>query len=161
MSRATWLWSAATAAALVIGLAWGRYASPAKVRTLTVEHVVEKRIEVKVADTSVVEAVKWKTRIVTKPGGIRIVTLEAERNQVAATHDATTVAVATERLVYRDKLVESAKPQWSAGVFAGAGLDGGRHLGGEVSRRLFGPVWAGVKVDVPAKAAMAGVRIEF
>lgn len=153
-----------------LGVVAGRGTARPRVETRTETVTVEKRAEVaaKVADTATKtdQGVQWRERVVYRKGGTVVVTREVVRRdehevstRTAETHVATSeraVATSTVRIVEPPR-----RAQWALGAFAGLGLDGARHAGGEVSRRILGPLWLGVRVDVPTRAGMLGVRVEF
>jgi F420-0:gamma-glutamyl ligase len=128
---------------------------------------VEKRVEVAVAQVETRDVVRWRTRVVTKADGTRIEThetLKADEKKSATKTEKQAERIVTqerERLVYRDKLVETSRPGWSLGAQAGLGLDGKPRYGGEVGRRIVGGLWASVAVDVPTRSLWGGVRFEF
>lgn len=163
--RQAWV-AVACLALAVVAFALGRHSAPTRVVTQTV--TVEKRVEVaaKVADTAVStdKGVQWRERVVYRPGGVTVVTRETVRadTATATTHAAETHAVTAEHAAATLRIIERPRlAQWSLGAFAGAGLDGSRHAGGEVSRRLFGPIWLGAQVDAVARAGTLHVRLEF
>lgn len=59
------------------------------------------------------------------------------------------------RLAEASRRVETTPaPRWAVGAFATRSLDGRTGWGPEAGLRVVGPVWLGVGVDVPARAAM-------
>lgn len=171
MSIRGWtLLAAAPIVCFALGLAAGRSTARPRVETRTETVTVEKRVEVaaKVADTATKtdQDVQWRERVVYRKGGTVVVTREVVRwdEREVSTHTAETQATATEHAAVTStvRIVEPPRAaQWALGAFAGLGLDGSRHAGGEVSRRILGPLWLGAHVDVPARAAMLSARLEF
>lgn len=153
------------------GFVSGRVSVPAaRVVTRTETVTVEKRVEAaaKVADTATKtdQGVQWREKVVYRKGGTVVVTREVVRRDEheASTHAAETKATTIEHAAATStvRIVEPPRlAQWSLGAFAGLGLDGGRHAGGEVSRRILGPLWLGAKVDGVARVAMLSARVEF
>lgn len=171
MSIRGWtLLAAAPIVCFALGLVAGRSTAHPRVETRTETVTVEKRVEVaaKVADTATKadQGVQWRERVVYRKGGTVVVTREVVRRDEheASTHAAETHVATSEHagVTSTVRIVEPPRAaQWALGAFAGLGLDGGRHAGGEVSRRILGPLWLGVKVDATARAAMLSARLEF
>lgn len=70
-------------------------------------------------------------------------------------------ADAMEKLRLDVREVAAAAPRWTAGALVGIGLDGRLRWGAEVGRRLAGPLWVHVQVDVPSRAVTAGLKVEW
>lgn len=142
-------------AALAFSL--GRFLTPARVETRTQEkivyqdRIVEKRVEVRVADTAarqVVERVRY-----VYPDGTRV-ERETERAQSSSHTEAASLQVRTEeKIVYRDrvetKLVEARRPRLRLGLgpetYLGdlmrPRLIGPFDLAGAIDVRIAGPAW--------------------
>lgn len=160
------------AIALLVGLLFGRYATPAK--------VVEKQVIVETTrdteltfhayvghtESRVEEKTNWKTVTEWKPGDVvtQTVYVDRDRTEATRTDTATTDGQIKERvvekLVYKEKLVESKKPDWLIGVGGGLKPDGTRVYKGEVSRRILGPLFLGLSGQYPA-AAMIEAKLLF
>lgn len=164
---------AAGAGLFAAGLGTGLLAKPARVET-HVQEVAKDRVvyqdrvverQVAVAETH--EVTRWRTRVVTKPDGTKVETREAVAGKATATASSSEQARVqasertSERVVVRDKLVEGARARWLVGV--GAGVDTGArlHYGGLVAFRLLGPLSLAATVDVPARAALLYVGVQF
>lgn len=87
-------------------------------------------------------------------------TKSSQESAKAETHAASHSESHTE-YVYRDKLIETARPNWSVGAHAGLGTDLTPRYGGEVGRRIVGGLWLTASVDVPTRAATLGIRFDF
>lgn len=155
----------------------GRTTAPTKVhettKTVEVEKKVEveKRVEVAAAQQEAKEVVRWRTRVVTKPDGTRIETHETVK---ADEHKASTqttksaeksVTQVSERLVYKDRLVEATASRWAFGVSVGAGTDLRMRYQGDVAWRVAGglSLTGAVQVEqAPFRpAGLIGVRFAF
>lgn len=166
MTISKWTAAGGLAIALLVGLLFGRYATPAK--------VVEKQVIVETTrdteltwhayvghtETRIAEKTNWKTVTEWKPGDVVTQTVYVDRDRTEATRTDTATADGqikeklVEKLVYKEKLVESPKPDWLFAAKAGLLLDDRRPIyGGEVGRRILGPVF----VDVWAQAAGASL----
>jgi len=108
-----------------------------------------------------------RSRTVTRPDGTREHTVTVERRD--DTKAATATAAAETRIEYidrvklveREKITERPAPQWSGAITYGRALDGGARYGAELGRRIIGPLWVTLAADVPSRAAMAGLRMEW
>jgi hypothetical protein len=102
---------------LLVGYAFGRYLQPAheviKTQTVTVEH--EHTVTV----------------VVTKPDGTSTSTTTTDKGETAGTKTSTTI--------------DNVKPQWKVSALAGLGLNSpiSTVYGGEVQRRILGPIFVG------------------
>lgn len=120
-------------------------------------------------------SIHWRTYTVYYPDGTIGVDKSVDKADTHRTAASSTTAATTDakgsaealhaeshiEYVYQDKLIERARPNWSIGASAGLGLDGRLRCQGEVSRRLFGGVSATLGVDVTARAALLGLRLEL
>lgn len=169
-TRGWTLLAAAPIVCFALGLVAGRSTARPRVITRTETVTVEKRVEVaaKVADTAVKsdQGIQWRERVVYHKGGTVVVTREVVRRDEheASTHAAETHVTSSGRAVDTStvRIVEPPRAaQWALGAFAGMGMDGARHAGGEVSRRVLGPLWLGAKIDATARIGMLSARVEF
>ncbi len=155
------------------GLGTGLLAKPARVETrvqeVTKDRVVyqDRIVERQVATAQTKEVTRWRTRLVTKPDGTKVETREVDTGKDAATtsdvgrtedHAGERV---TERVVYKDRVVEGARARWLVGAGAGADLSLRLHYGALAGYRLLGPLVLAVAVDVPARAATLYVAVQF
>jgi hypothetical protein len=103
------------------------------------------------------------TRKTFKKADSRTETAEKKASQevAKATAHAEAHAEAHTEYVYKDRLVEAARPNWSLGAHAGLGLDLKPRYGAELGRRVGGGLWLGVAVDVPTRAGEVVARLEF
>lgn len=152
-----------------LGYAIGRATAPVRMVSATVE--VEKRVEVErtqvetVANVTGTTTQKCEAQVIYRPGGEVVVIHRAEA--VDKDRATTKAAVAVERAekVERETRVVAVTvpeaPGWAVAASAGAGLDLRPRYQVEASRRLVGGLWLTVTVDVPQRAALAGLRWEF
>lgn len=143
--------------ALALAFVGGRYSAPARVvervkvetRTVTItewrDRIVTKRVE---GPTRTVE------RIVEKPGEVREVTRWIDAGPVTTDTDTNLsghTSGTTESTSATVRMSETGRPGWGGGL--AAQWDPGRLsaspavLGLEVDRRLFGPLWVGVRAS--------------
>lgn len=154
------------------GFGLARYTTPERVEVKTLEKTtyveVEKKTETEVkheeraAQVQTQQRVRREERTVARPDGTvettrteTIDTDHAEKEQVAQVvrREATEErAVQVQQERQHSSVVEMAKPKWRAGALVGvdlgralkADLGGSLVYGGELERRLFGPVHGGV-----------------
>lgn len=165
----------ALALAVLLALTFlvGRTTAPTRERVVEVTSVREKVAEAKTttaASSSLIYGsgyAKQRDHKVTRPDGTVEETHEVETGNVnreekrEASSIAETKTAEREKLVYRERVAEAAKPSWAVGVSAGVGLDLRPRYQGEIARRIVGGLWLTVTVDVSGRAALAGLRMEF
>lgn len=131
----------AVSLALLGAFATGRFATPTKTVTQTVERVVTKTVTVK-AKARVV----YRDRtVIQKPDGT------VERRDVERTEQTTVAATEHEAEHAATVTVTASPPQWRASLLAGVdfphldrpALLGPIQLGAMVERRIAGPLWIG------------------
>jgi hypothetical protein len=149
--------------ALVAAFLGGRFSAP--VRTVEREKVVEKSVRDEHAISQAVAEAQaaWNrsvadhtvTRTIYKEGKPveRVVYVNRETQSAGSSQVTSTVYVdrvvheVTTQTVTETKIEEGARPGWRGAFSAGWGPDLTAHpstYGGELSRRLIGPVWVGV-----------------
>lgn len=168
----------------------GRTTAPEKIKTIEVSAKSDIKTDAK-ADTKQEAAtsskttagsfendksIEWTDTKVYRPNGKLLKETKTAKKadsvkQASATTEATAstkseahVEVRTEtktEYVYREKVVESAKPRWSAGAMGGVALGLKPHYGPAVGFRLIGGLWLDGTVDVPARAALVTARFTF
>lgn len=152
------------AVVLLVGGALGYMIKPANVRieerekVVVVEKEVIKEVEVVkwVKDTSVKDRTHTETTTTTNPDGSSTSHTVVDTNVDTNTHETKdtvkVVEVIKEVMVTKEveKIVEAGKANWRINAMLGTQLSvvplgvKGFVYGGEVDRRLFGPVWIGV-----------------
>lgn len=155
------------ALALLVGLAFGRFALPAKTierdHIVTTEHDTELTWHAYVGhtETKTEQQTKWVTTTKWLPGGTVVQTVQAQQDskteQVTQVNEQDSKRVETEQKheEIHERLVEAKKPDWILG--AGAGLDFKDRTPiyrGEVDRRIVGPVFLGISGQWPAAAGL-------
>jgi hypothetical protein len=95
--------------------------------------------------------VAWKTETKWLPGGVVVQTIVANSDHTKAAsanvaeNDGKLQERTVEKIVDHERIVESKKSDWLVGAKVGLGLDGWKPVyGGEVTRRIIGPVFVGV-----------------
>lgn len=160
----------------LIGVSIGRYTAPTRIEER--ERVVTKTVEVaaKQKDESRVEAestsertaTRWTVHEVHHRDGTMERTASAETGRSSETAARTAEAKRETEVRYVDKfidresikIVEAKAATWSIGARAGV-LGGSRAVyGAEASRRIIGPLWAGIYATT-AKEAGVAIRWEF
>ena len=154
----------------VLGTAWLR---PAKVveKTRTVDRVVqvkaESRAEIRQeAKQETVERVRvvyrWR-----KPDGSEVTKetesegRRTETERRGSSEDRRVLALRHEQIAERVKLIERSAPNWGIGAQAGLRLGDLKPVfGGEVSRRVVGPVWLGAWANTSGAFGLSA-RVEF
>lgn len=113
--------------AALVGYAGGRYVVPGKVTIKT--EVVTKEVEVVKHDTVTVTK-----EIKNLDGTVETDTVVTDKDisSTKSTQDATS-----------EKIVENQKPQWKAQGLAGLTFQGQQIYGGDLERRIIGPVFLG------------------
>lgn len=147
---------------LALGVAVGRYLTPAKVVTVTkTQTVTEVKTQiVTVHDRDVVRTVHRETR--PSPAG-PITTVDSTTRAVERTdtHAAETSVAATASVATR--VVESHKPDWRVNAMGGVLILPGTQpswlVGGQVERRILGPISVGVWGMGGPKAGAAGLLL--
>lgn len=150
------------------GIAVGRATAPVKVveKTKTVTVAVASSTETKTntASQATREVVRWKMRVITRPGGVKVVEREVEKRDANESRHAQqtqqTQTQIQERIVYRDRVIAAARPNWGLEGRVGLRLDFSKVAGASIQHRLFGPVWGGIWADT-TKAAGISLRLEF
>jgi hypothetical protein len=176
MTISKWTAFGAVAGVLLLGVAIGRFMLPSKVverdRIVTVDREVETVLRAYVGHTEIRTDTKTQYQIVTrweKDGSVsQTVAAVNEQTQSSKSDVAETETHVREVVklqeVTREKLVESKKPDWILGARIGIDFDK-RDLvyGGEVSRRILGPVFlTGWGEKLPANwAAGVGAKVLF
>lgn len=152
--------AAAALALLCASFVAGRYSRPARVETVTVEKRVVEVREVKVAEQTKQAQTRWRTKVVTRPDGTRVETATTDRAEAshAQRRNETSARAEDDRRIVT---VPAPLPRWSVGANVGLGLDGRLRYGGEVSRRVAGPLWLGVQADVPTRSAALTARLTW
>jgi hypothetical protein len=171
-SRGTFLaFLGAVCLAFVIGRGTQKTVTVEKVRE--VERAAEQKVEAARAEVATskqaanTDHIQWRTKTVYLPGGTVEVTKEVVREVEKKTEERAAQVVerkvTVEKLVYRDRLqvVAAPAPRWAVGAAVGLGLDGRLRYGGQLERRVAGPLWLTAGVDVPTRAATLGLRLEF
>jgi hypothetical protein len=151
-------------------------------KVIEVEHVrevqvqAERKIEAAKAETTVAkrEAAAARTRTVVhtvyvhgEPVEVtKEVVREVEKHHEEQAAQVVTKVVHDEHTVFVDRAVEKTVaaplPRWSVGVRAGLNLEGRLQYGGELGRRLGPlPLWLTAGADVPNRAALLGLRLEW
>lgn len=177
MTRRDYIYAGAIAVAMCLGFGAGRWAAPDKVvtvdklvtvdRVVTVDKIRTEVQQVRVADVQ--HDVRYVRVREKRPDGT--VTDTVTRDDKSHDHRDDLLHVdlsktaATERVVYQDrekvKLVERARPNWSAAFQPGYDLSLRRtSLGGSVERRVLGPLFAGAWANTTGAAGLT-VRMEF
>lgn len=148
----------------VIGYAWGRHTTPARVEYRDRVQYRDRIVERAAAATSTAAATKtvvvtrWRERA---PGGVERVVERVEGTDAAAKTE-------TVRVEYRDRDVVRLQervqlidrtPRWSVGAVAGLSYDLRREYGGTASVRVLGPVEA--NVTITNRAALVGVAVRW
>lgn len=163
----------ACALSFVIGHGTRKTIEVEKIRTITAQaqtEIVQAQTKALKAERDALDAkTHWRTKTVYLPGGTVEVTKEVvkevERHHDEQAAQVVTKTVVQDRVVYRDvkteKVVAAPLPRWSVGARAGLNLDGRLQYGGEVGRRLIGGLWVTAGADVPNRAALVGLRVEF
>lgn len=172
MSRRRLITCALVALALAGGgYALGRFTTPTKVETRTVE--VTKIVEV---EKEVVREVKgrdivWTRVVEVRPDGSSTTTEREATKERVETETKRDTETTTEATREATKVVTNAKPQWRASVLVGGSLafpirqvvssvEVSPAFGGHVERRLVGPFWVGAwGVGAPRGYAMGGLSL--
>jgi hypothetical protein len=154
MLLSKWTIGGSALALLVLGVAIGRFATPSKIierdRIVETARDTELTWRAYVGHTETKNETKTKWETVTKwlPGGTVVQTQVAvqDHTETASTDVKTSegrlVEKLVERVVEHERIVEAKKPDWLFGASAGLRLDDGAPVyGGEVSRRILGPIF--------------------
>lgn len=157
------------------GFELGRVSAPAPAKTTEVSHsavaaakaATVQKTETALSSVAVDQGVRWRERIVYRPGGTTTVIRTVEKRDEtkateakAETASATTIETRTVE-VEKLKVVETARPNWSVAARAGLGLDGKPRYQGEAGRRIVGGLWLTLGADVATRAALVGLRMDF
>lgn len=167
MTRERWLAVGAAAAALVAGLAIGRWAAPARVlerdRIVTVDRETSSawRAYVGQTITRARTETRWKTVTVwAKDGGVTqtavaLAEQATDASSTATEHQAAVRESVRSQDVSHERRVEVHRPNWLIG--GGAGYDLGRRelvYGLQVGRRLAGPVFVELAAAMPRSVSI-------
>jgi hypothetical protein len=162
-------------AILLVGYAFGRFTTPGKL--IERDHIVETSRDTELTwhayvgrtENKSTTKVAWKTETKWLPGGTVVQTVVANSDHTEAS--TTDVAESggklkeriVEKIVDRERIVENEKPDWLIGAKAGLRLDDGQPVyGGEISRRIIGPVFVGAWAQASGAAtegAAAGIGV--
>ncbi len=160
-------------AALAAAFLMGRYTGPTKTVEKTQIQVVEKQVvkteikyvdrEVRVKDTA--RNVHREVRVVKAPDGTVTTTVvtddktkinQASSKEVQSTSD-TLAERSSSKTLTTEKTVESARPDWHMALQLGAGaalpIEPQMAIGAVVERRIAGPFWAGLWINVQLSVA--------
>ncbi len=179
MTISKWTAAGALAIALFLGLLVGRYATPD--RLVETERLVSYDRDTALTwhayvghtESKIEEKTNWKTVTEWKPGNVVTQTVYVDRDRTEATRTDTAMTEGrleervVEKIVYKEKLVESARPAWLFSAKVGLGLDDRRPVyGGEVGRRILGPAFLGAwgqaaGASLDGAAAGVGVTVLF
>jgi acetyl-CoA carboxylase carboxyltransferase component len=156
MTLSRWTFAGIAVAVLLVGYAFGRFATPSKLierdRIVEISRDTELTWHAYVGHTEIKSETKvaWKTETKWLPGGVVVQTVVAnsERTETSSTdvttNDGKLKERTVEKIVDRERIVEAAKPAWLVGAKVGLRLDDGQPIyGGEVARRIIGPVFVG------------------
>lgn len=156
---------AACLAALLVAFAAGRFTRHPETKwreTVEVRTQYVDRWQERVVTREVVkERVHKETRTETQPSGATVtVAVEDSATDSASGSDAaasgeTTVA---QTVKAEEVKTESAAPSWRVSALGGLRFDGKRYYGGEVSRRIVGPIWLGVEARTDSAGVAIGVE---
>jgi hypothetical protein len=177
MTLSKWTAGGIALAILLVGFGFGRFATPSKV--VERDRIVETTRDTELTwhayvghtESKIETKTQWQTVTKWEPGGTIIQTVQAvqDHTETAHTDTAQTDGKFTERvvekIVERERIVEAKAPDWLLGGKAGLRLDTGTPVyGGEVARRIIGPVFAGAWVQASGasrEGAAAGVGVSF
>jgi len=138
-----------------------------------VEKTAEKRVEQAKAETVVAKQAaakvetRWRTVTVYQPGGEVTVTKYVDRevekhHEEQAARVETRVVTETKTVVQeRERIVAAPLSRWSVAARGGLNLEGRPQYGGELGRRVIGGLWVTAGADVPNRAALVGLRLEW
>ena len=156
MNISKWTAAGAVLAILLVGYAFGRFATPSKVlerdHIVTAEHDTELTWHAYVGHTESKVETKTNWQTVTKwlPGGTVTQIVQAAQDHTAnintnvAENDGKVKEVVKYVDIEKVKIIESARPDWLISGQVGSRLDGWKPVyGGEVARRIVGPVFVG------------------
>lgn len=143
-------YAAGTLAACAVAFVAGRRSAPVRVEERTVTQV-QRVVEYKdrVVAQKVAGPVRIVTRTVEKPGAERVVERVVERGAVTTTTTTDRQGTSTDTSkTTAEKLTSAGQPGWRVAVSPGWDLRDltdarPRTWGGEVDRRVLGPVWLG------------------
>ena len=157
---------------LLLGIAIGRFATPAK--TIERDHIVTSERDTELTwhayvghtEIQVDTKTNWETITKWEPGGVVVQTVVANQDK----HEATKTDVAendgklservVEKIVDHEKIVEAAKPDWIFGAGVGVNTTLNPIYAGSIARRIVGPVFLEVQAQRPW-AATVGVKILY
>ena len=172
MTISKWTAAGGLAIALLVGLLFGRYAAPSRVmerdHIVTTDREIESTWRAYVGRTKVENNVRtrWLTKTVwAKDGSVTQTRQAAEDRQ---TKQETTVDAREAKVrevvkyqeVVHEKIIEAKRPDWLIGARAGLGLDRQPVYGGEIDRRILGPVWIGAWGQYPTAGGVS-VKLMF
>jgi hypothetical protein len=164
---------------LALGYGLGRFTTPSKLiekdHIVTSEHDTDLSWHAYVGHTESKSETKTNWQTVTKwlPGGTVVQTVVAATDHTENTKTDTTdnsgqlKERVVEKIVDHEKIVEAKKPDWLVGAKVGLQLDSWKPVyGGEVNRRILGPVFAGAwaqtgSLSTSGAAAGIGVTLLF
>lgn len=164
---------------LLLGYAFGRFTTPSKL--IERDHIVETSRDTELTWHAYVghtenkseTKVAWKTETKWLPGGTVVQTVVANSDHTEASstdvaeNDGKLKEKIVEKIVDHEKIVESKAPDWLIGGRVGLQIDDGKPVyGGEVARRIIGPVfveaWAQASgATTTGAAAGVGVTLLF
>ncbi len=160
---------------LLLGYAFGRLTTPIKL--IERDHIVETSRDTELTwhayvgrtESTSTTKVAWKTETKWLPGGAVVQTVVANSDHTEATktdvaeNDGKLKERVVEKVVDHERIVEGKKPDWLVGAKVGLQLDGWKPTyGGEVDRRIIGPVFAGAWTQAggaTTTGAAAGVGV--
>jgi len=175
MTLSRWALAGIAVAILLVGYSFGRFTTPSKL--IERDHIVETSRDTELTwhayvghtESKSTTKVAWKTETKWLPGGTVVQTVVANSDRTEASSTNTAVSDGTlkekivEKIVDREHIVESEKPDWLVGAKVGLQLDGRKPVyGGEVARRIIGPVFVGAWVQaggVTTAGAAVGVGV--
>lgn len=143
---------------LGLGVAIGRYATPAKVLTVVKVETVIKEVKIKERQRNV--TTHTRTVITPTPAG-PVTTTETDTRSATQTETRTDTAASTSSVT--TKLVEGHKPDWRISAMGGVLIMPGTQpswlAGGLVERRILGPISIGAWGLGGPKAGVAGLTL--